>query len=262
MGRPIAGAVLRSSPISARLLSQLRVRQLKRAGATGELRAFAKYCRRGTVAVDVGASVGVFTLAASNAVGRHGHVYALEPNPQVFSELINTSWGTRITALNIAASNHRGNATFAVPLDSKGSQSPPLGSLEIRPASQSDEFIVRTILLDDIVPPTSEVSAIKIDVEGHELRVMEGAIETIERCHPALVVEIEERHLTDTSVHRVVEWTRSLGYDVWGISGLRMVPWSDFDLYEWQGKWLDGDSITDQTRYVNNFLFLPAKPQG
>jgi len=256
MARPRVGAVLRSSPATARLLTHARVFQLKR-GDSGELRQFVRHSRPRTMTIDVGASVGNFALASARAVGRLGHVLALEANPEVFEELVRSTWGSRVIPLNIAASNGRGVARFEVPRDSAGGSIPPLGSLEHRTGTAVTAFDVRTLLVDDLVPPASEVSAIKIDVEGHELAVLEGSIETITRCRPALVVEIEQRHLRGSTVEEVVQWLLGFGYQAWGIAGRDLLRWSQFDSYEWQGRWLDGRNARLPSSYVNNFLFLP-----
>jgi FkbM family methyltransferase len=261
VARPLAGAALRSIPVTARALTKYRVRQLKRSPSGGELRRFVEHSAPGSMTVDVGASVGNFALASARAVGRKGRVLALEPNPAVFSELVNSTWGTSVTPLNLAASNQRGPAVFEVPLDAGGGAVPPLGSLEHRSSDLVDEFKVRTVLIDDLVPPHRVVSAIKVDVEGHELSVLKGSVETIKRCRPALVVEIEGRHLAQGAVADVAEWVFDLGYLAWGIRGDELLPWAEFDAYEWQERWLDptSSSITagNASRYLNNFLFLP-----
>ena len=46
--------------------------------------------------------------------------------------------------------------------------------------------------LDDVLD--GDIGFIKIDVEGHELSVLEGASSLIERCRPVLLIECEERH--------------------------------------------------------------------
>jgi Methyltransferase FkbM domain len=68
-----------------------------------------------------------------------------------------------------------------------------LASLEEHAAYPgSDQEAVRVAKLDDVLD--GDVGFVKIDVEGHELRVLEGASSLIERCRPILFIECEERH--------------------------------------------------------------------
>jgi hypothetical protein len=54
---------------------------------------------------------------------------------------------------------------------------------------------------------------LKIDVEGHELAVLEGAQRTLAATRPAILVECEARHRPDGDVRLVFELFQSLGYD-------------------------------------------------
>jgi len=57
-----------------------------------------------------------------------------------------------------------------------------------------------------------DVSFIKIDVEGHEQRVIRGATETLERERPVILVEIEQRHLGSVPIITVFRQFEALGY--------------------------------------------------
>ncbi|HUZ11388.1 MAG TPA: FkbM family methyltransferase [Caulobacteraceae bacterium] len=73
----------------------------------------------------------------------------------------------------------------------------------------SREISVPVARLDDFqLPP---IGFIKIDVEGHEEAVLQGARETIGRNRPALMIEIEERH-NRGAIERVFDHFRSDGY--------------------------------------------------
>jgi hypothetical protein len=52
-----------------------------------------------------------------------------------------------------------------------------------------EEIVVRTARLDDLVPPEVPVHFIKIDVEGGEFQVLQGALETVRRNRPFIVFE-------------------------------------------------------------------------
>ena len=262
MKRVAIGRWARRHRLSARALGEIRVAQLSGRRGEADLQRCMSLARDGSLFIDVGANVGNYALAACRKVGRSGAVLALEANPDVYRELITSTWGARVIALNLAASDRSGLATLEVPVDRLGSVQSQLGSLESRSSGGSLSFHnVRTIRVDDLIGGEQIVSVIKIDVEGHELSVLKGAEETIERDRPSLVIEIEARHLVDHEIRDVVEWILAKGYDGFVIDGQGLLPWREFDAYQHQARWLtevDGSSvITDGAPYLNNFLFTP-----
>ena len=66
----------------------------------------------------------------------------------------------------------------------------------------------------------TSVGFIKIDVEGHELAVLQGACKTIALSHPILMVEVEDRHRHD-AVHTVEEFLSDFGYSKWTFDDAR-----------------------------------------
>ena len=71
------------------------------------------------------------------------------------------------------------------------------------------------------------VSLIKIDLEGHELEVIRGMIETLEKHKPGLVVEIEVRHVGGVDhMADAVTLLCSFGYRCYGIHGRKLIPHS------------------------------------
>ena len=68
-----------------------------------------------------------------------------------------------------------------------------------------------------------QVDFIKIDAEGHELFVLQGAIETIKRCNPIIQAEVEEKHLKSLGLTRddVGKFLTNLGYKIYEKQNLR-----------------------------------------
>jgi hypothetical protein len=123
------------------------------------------------------------------------------------------------------------------------------------------EIPVETRPLDEVYG--GEVGFIKIDVEGHEHSVLEGARGTIERCRPRVLVEAEERHAPG-SVRDVQAFFRRLGYRGYFVFRRRLAPIESFDPRRMQrSEDIDGYTLglprARFERYVNNFLFLPAE---
>lgn len=255
------GRRLRSRRPTARLLTEYWGRKLPQLEANADLRACLQYATRGSVAIDVGASVGNYAAAISRRVGPTGQVLALEPNPDVYAELVRSTWGTNVVALNLAASVEAGVATLAVPTSGVDHHA-PLGTLQPL-TGEAATYAVRCVPLDHLVEQHRPVSLIKIDVEGHERAVVAGARETIERHAPALVVEIEARHTSPEMVVRTAEELIDLGYTCTPLSGFGTMRWEDFDVDANQSSHLSTDGATilegHEQRYVNNFLFTPKR---
>lgn len=255
------GRRLRSRRLTARLLTEYWGRRLPRIEANADLRACLQYATPGTVAIDVGASVGNFAAAIGRRVGPSGQVLALEPNPDVYAELVRSTWGTNVVALNLAASKGAGLATLAVPA-SGAEQHAPLGTLQPL-TGETSTYAVRCVPLDHLVELHRPVSLIKIDVEGHERAVVAGARETIDRHGPALVVEIEARHTSPEVVNQTVDEIVDLGYVCTPLSGFGIMRWEDFDVEVNQSRHLTSDGAQilpgHEQSYVNNFLFTPVR---
>ena len=86
---------------------------------------------------------------------------------------------------------------------------------------------VQTACLDDVTLP--RIGFIKIDVEGHELNVLEGAKRTISRDRPTLLIECEERH-NPGGVSKLRELFRDAGYEGRFLHMDRMRSLDEFDV--------------------------------
>ena len=85
---------------------------------------------------------------------------------------------------------------------------------------QGEKFIihkVKSVKLDDILINNS-IGFIKIDVEGHEKNVLEGAKNLIKKNMPNLLVEIEERH-SQLKVEDTINFINKLGYKSYFFDG-------------------------------------------
>jgi FkbM family methyltransferase len=145
----------------------------------------------GQTVLDIGANFGVFTKLFSQLVGPSGSVIAFEPVPQTFRTLaagVERFHLRNVQAINKAVSDQVGTALMEVPKYTN-SEGENLYVAHIVNAPDSREaFAVNTITIDSL--QLSRVDFIKIDVEGHELEVLRGSRETIEKYHPILMVEV------------------------------------------------------------------------
>jgi FkbM family methyltransferase len=152
--------------------------------------------RAGDHVAEVGASMGLYALAFAGRVGVEGHVTAFEPDPESISALeANVSvngWQDRVTVIRAAVGQRNGQVRFA---SARGQES----RIEVRPDVRDGVIAVPMVTIDDAFAGR-RIDMIKIDVEGFEQQVLEGArtILTEERRRPrAILVEVHPFAWTD-----------------------------------------------------------------
>jgi FkbM family methyltransferase len=178
----------------------------------------------GDTFVDAGAFHGWYSLAASRAVGEHGRVISCEPNPEAFAVLSrNIALNARmnIRAFNVALSNVSGRASlYSEPGDGLASSLGRVQGWAVR-----TEVTVRR--LDDVLEGmgVDRVDLLKIDVEGAEALVLEGAVNTLLRSRPAIILEINPRATTSVGVpvRRAADILVGLGYRLYSVSAGALV---------------------------------------
>ncbi len=159
-----------------------------------------KFLRPGDLYVDVGANIGMHTLAAARAMQGQGKIIAFEPFEQTKRMLEKSVWmngfSNMTTIYQAAVSNTTGHHEFFIGATS-GHHS--LFSLDHTPNHHQNPIEVPLLRLDDTIAPGQPINLIKIDVEGAELDVIEGGISTINRNPDiALIVEFGASHLRRT----------------------------------------------------------------
>ncbi len=129
-------------------------------------------------AVDVGANKGVWTWFLARMVPV---VHAFEPNPKAFAVLRRRA-AANVVCRSIVLSDSSGAASLNVPEGTKGysSQGRRCGHCRRDAGRRHASLVVETARLDGL--ELQNVGFMKIDVEGHELRVLEGAREVLARC--------------------------------------------------------------------------------
>ncbi|MFI9813990.1 FkbM family methyltransferase [Saccharothrix variisporea] len=210
--------------------------------------------RPGDTCVDIGAALGLYTVSLSRLVGPQGTVHSIEPllfaHPAL-SYVLRPREGRNIVRHSVALGTREGKDVMSVPVrhglpvtgrsfltagaDGLGSNTEFADHLEV---------VVRTDTLDRFVAANGieRLDFVKADVEGAELRVLQGGTETIERFRPKLLLEIEERHLERFGYRAadVVEWLAERGY--------RMFAWQ-------HRTWRQVERIRPDLR---NYLFQAA----
>lgn len=205
------------------------------------------------ISVDVGAGEGGFARVVSQVSVR---CEAFEANPSNWPQLHANLVGFDVRVNECALSDQDGEVTLRVPVVGDG-EARPLATIDSENALSGVDVHTVAITcrrLDSL--GLDPVGFMKIDVEGHELAVLHGASAILERDHPNLLIEVEERHHAG-AVHDVIGYLTDLGYLSYFLLGRHLKPIAAFDLSEHQNP--SSIELTDVRPghvYVNNFVFV------
>ncbi len=179
----------------------------------------------GWTVLDIGAHIGYYSLLCAKGVGPTGSVYAFEPRPSTFAQLrrnveLNPGLNVYPQAMAVSERAERLGLSEADSANTGTSYISGKGSADSGvPATTLDEFVREHAL--------TRVDFIKADVEGHEVKVLAGAAQTLDRFRPRVMIELSPDALQrfgDTS-ESVIESLRSRGYLIYEATrrGLRLM---------------------------------------
>lgn len=145
--------------------------------------------------VHAGTYFGDFLPALSRGVGPEFKVWAFEPNPENFhcaqiTVLINKLENVELNNMGLAARN--GTSLMRVTDDKGVACGGKSTVIEGQVQDVAAGVSVQLVRLDDVIPKDRHISILHLDVEGHEELALEGALETIKRCHPILILETRD----------------------------------------------------------------------
>jgi FkbM family methyltransferase len=213
----------------------------------------------GSVTVDVGANCGLYTRKLARLSRR---VHAFEPAHKM-ADLLRRTSASNVSVHEIALSDQTGGADLFIP---QSDHEPIYGLASLEPTvGASNKGVVAvnvpTARLDAIVH--QDVAFVKIDVEGHELNVLYGAVELLEHSQPIFLVEAEDRH-REQATRSIFEFFTDRSYRGFFLKEGSAVSIDQFSPAEFQDvKALLPDGGRKRGRsYVNNFFFFPPHLDG
>ncbi len=142
--------------------------------------------------LDIGAHHGIYSIVAAKRLGTNGTVVAFEPSPREFRRLrlhlrLNGMRSVRAESLAIGAAASARKFFQVIEGDTtRGGLQPPATH------DQVTETSVETVRLDDYVSrfPLDRVDIVKLDVEGGELEVLQGAASVLTKLRPMFICEV------------------------------------------------------------------------
>lgn len=181
----------------------------------------ASILKEGDTFFDVGANLGYYTLLASKRVGFRGHVHSFEPAPRQFEHLslnVRINQATNIILNNVALADASGEREMLFSLGwNQGTHS--FGATE----GTTAKGFVKCRTIDEYVATNAieRIDALKVDVEGAELLVFQGAEKTIQSFEiPVIFFEACEHHAraVGNSTIELKRYLRQLGYGIFRLN--------------------------------------------
>lgn len=171
--------------------------------------------KKGDTCIDIGANVGSITFPLINLAGQKGFVFSFEPGPLLFSQLeesIRLNDLSNVMAFPFGLSNKPGNLFW------KFDPTNPGNAFIIKEDDKSGVKSVEVKRLDDIkeVAESKKIDFIKVDVEGMEYEVFQGAENILKKHKPTLLYETYVETNSD-KISKMQNFLTSLGYQFYEI---------------------------------------------
>lgn len=184
-----------------------------------ELSFFMSTLKPGDTVLDVGANAGLYSIIASKIVGEEGHIYAFEPGEvelSLLAENIALNQSSNIQVVDKAVGNYVGEVNLGISDDGA------MNSLRVTQHSMQNIkqwTSVQITTLDEFIKHSSiaKVDFIKIDVEGAEYLVLEGAKEVL--TNNKLTILFESSNVTsaafEESISDIIQYVQRIGFSVY-----------------------------------------------
>lgn len=187
---------------------------------------------KGDVAIDVGASLGFITSIMAQKVGDGGKVFAFEPNPAIVPLLQENCKGLQVAIVAVGVSDNNGQ------LFVHGTEEMEKNAGRVYLSNEPSEVVVEVITLDNYFAHQQQpIQLMKIDTEGHESKVLGGAVRML-KSHQIQHIVYEDFDENQSSLQQQLQAT---GYTVfrlikrfWGVElvrtdyaggGKKAAPW-------------------------------------
>jgi FkbM family methyltransferase len=183
------------------------------------------FLKKGSVFMDVGASMGYCSLLVAKTVGVEGKIFALEPSSRDFNRLVENIRINKlddvISASRVAVSDVSGSTDLLVAAEERGALNTLGKEFGLKGVETDKVEVIETTTIDAFVRDKgiAKIAFIKLDVEGSELKALLGAKRTIEHHRPVIMLGINENSLAACGAGRaeIQKILNSFGYQAYKI---------------------------------------------
>lgn len=170
-----------------------------------------RLCKEGDTVIDAGANIGYTSLLMLHRIGITGKLLAFEPHPYIFKKLesnIRLNNYKNHKLYNIGLSNQSGKAKLIIP--NYFNENEGVSFIADDDSNNTESIEIDIKQLDEIIEGSQNIKLLKIDVEGHELKVLEGAKKLLSK-------QLIENVLFECNHENkiIVEFLESFGYMVY-----------------------------------------------
>ncbi len=216
-----------------------------------ERRLLASHLSPGSVVVDAGANIGIYSQFLARCVGQAGMVHSFEPEPENFTRLYAAVAGLANVRVNQAAvSDKTGESVLYISDDlNVDHRAYPTEGETRRTVS------IRSTTLDDYFKPGERVDFIKMDVQGYEFHALQGAKRVVQE-NPAikLLLEFWPYGLAQagTPWEEFIKVLRGFGMDLVLVKREGLIPFNDADVRIDISSYVNLFASRDQSRAGHN----------
>ncbi len=178
--------------------------------------------RSGMTFLDVGSNDGLYALFASERVGPSGQVWAFEPSPREFERLsrnLELNRTRNIRTFPLALGSHTGEADLLIAGYGHEGQN-TLGAFIYPGVENAEKVRVSVRKLDDLIAGQglARLDVLKVDVEGAEVSVLQGAGRVLQSMRPVLLFELSDAALRNqgSSAGELLALLRGFDYRIYG----------------------------------------------
>lgn len=233
---------------------KMRANKYKKKDDPGGIAYIINTVTNGQTVFDIGAHKAGYLYFFLQQAGINGKIYAFEPQSNLYNYIVNCKkifgW-KNVVVEQLALSDSDSSTTLYIPVNKVSKGSAP-GATIVSPGEQLFNGITETVktqTLDNYCKINNiQPDFLKIDVEGNELKIFNGATEILKKYKPKIIVEIETRHVGKQKVRETFDFLKSMGYNGRFIKGQTFLALDFFDFDKYQ-------SLDDKANYCNNFIF-------